>query len=89
MVSFGEKLLKKYGWSEGRLMSTLTSLGLTGAVLNSGKADYLIFSILCKGEGIGKDSQGIVKPVKASFKFDQTGVCIFHIALSTFKCLIE
>ncbi len=27
-----------------------------------------------EGDGIGKDNQGIVQPIKASLKFDQSGV---------------
>ena len=40
-----------------------------------------------EGDGIGKDNQGIVQPIKASLKFDQSGVnkttttTYFHFSL--------
>ena len=56
MSSYGENLLKKYGWNEG--------------------------------QGVGKNNQGIVNPIKASLKFDTAGVSFSQIDLF-FEYLIK
>ena len=44
------------------------------------------FSIqISKGEGIGKSNQGIVAPIKASFKFNNAGVISYWLYIPKIK----
>lgn len=64
---FAENQLKKYGWKQGNFKNILKNV-------HSNIQVWLFY----KGEGIGKTSQGIADPIKASFKFDNTGVNLIN-----------
>ena len=44
--------------------------------------DHIIFINSNSGEGVGKTNQGMINPIKAKFKFDNTGVkssCLYKL----------
>lgn len=60
-MDFAKKLMEKYGWKEGKYNKILSEYSK-------------LRTLYLKGDGLGKNSDGRVKPVKASLKFDSTGL---------------
>lgn len=68
-MDFAKGILEKYGWKEGKYIEYY---------LNITKCVHCVYWICIfvwiAGQGIGRHSDGIVKPVKASLKFDTAGL---------------
>jgi hypothetical protein len=62
-MSFGQKILEKYGYKQG------TGNFIKINVKSNQKLYYLL-----KFSGLGKNNDGIIQPIKPSFKFDNTGL---------------
>lgn len=65
--NFASEQLKKFGWKEGML----NNIGNFGKMYYNQLKRYFYEKI---GDGIGKSNQGMVNPIKATFKFDNSGV---------------
>lgn len=70
-MDFAKNILHKYGWREGKFVLFVWKFFF--------KRKFLHFAFSNKwpilpGDGLGKNSDGIVKPIKANFKFNNSGL---------------